>query len=126
MISYYNNFSKIHSVTDENEMREVASRNIDLLLECGFTKPVALLKLGDKSDLIHAVTLHKVVLCSLAELDQFRDGMATLGVADSLQQYHPLYASFYCMGSGDSLTSGTVCYGVGNFSEGVYHNKLAS
>ena len=89
-------------------MREVAGRNIDLLLECGFTKPVALLKLGDKSDLIHAVTLHKVVLCSLAELDQFRSGMATLGVAESLQQYHPLYASFYCMGSGDSLTSGMI------------------
>ena len=87
-------------------MREVAGRNIDLLLECGYTKPVALLKLDDKSDLVHAVTLHKVVLSSLAELDQFRSGLAALGVRDSLQQYHELHASFYCMGSGDSLTSG--------------------
>ena len=82
---------KIHSAIDEKEMREVAGRNIDLLLECGFTKPVALLKLGDKSDLIYAVTLHKFVLCSLAELDQLCSGMAALGVTDSLQQYHPLY-----------------------------------
>ena len=99
-------FPKIHNATDEKGMREVAGRNIDLLLECGFTKPVALLKLEDKSDIVHAVTLHKVVLCSIAELDQFCGGMAALGVRDSLQQYHQLHASFYCMGGGDSLTSG--------------------
>lgn len=89
-------------------MREVAGEHIDLLLECGYTKPVSLLSLEDKSELIHAVTLHKVVLCSLVELDQFRTGMAALGVAESLKQYHQVYTPFYCMGAGDLLTSG-VC-----------------
>ena len=86
-------------------MREVASKNIDLFIECGFTKPVSLLNVEDKPDLIRAVTLYKVVLCSLAELDQFHSGMAALGVADSLKQYQHLYRLFYCIGSGDMLTS---------------------
>ena len=87
-------------------IREVANNSIDLLLECGFSKPVTLLNLEDKSELIHAITLHKVILCTLAELDQFRNGMGALGVGESLKQYHQIYASFYCIGTGDLLTSG--------------------
>ena len=42
--------------------------NIDSLLECGFTKPVAKMELSDKISLIQTVALHKVVLGCLAEL----------------------------------------------------------
>lgn len=103
----YHLFPKIHNATNESHMKEVASENIDLLLECGFTKPVSLLNLEDKPELIHAVTLHKVVLCSLAKFEQFCNGMASLGVAESLKQNHHLYTPFYCIGAGDMLTSGT-------------------
>lgn len=107
--AFYAVFPKIHNATEENKIREVATQHIDLLLECGFTKPASLLGLKDKSELIHAITLHKVILCTLAELEQFRNGMAALGVAESMKQHHEMFTDFYCIGTGDLLTSG-LCY----------------
>lgn len=109
MHALYTVFLKIQNATEEYDIREVASKNIDLLIECGFTKPVSLLNLQDKAELIHAITLHKVILCSLAELDQFRSGMSVFGIAESMKQYHQLYTHYYCIGTGDLLTSG-LCY----------------
>ena len=54
--------------------------NIKILDECGFGKPITRLKLLDKADLIQAVTLHRVLLKSLAETTQFREGVSVLSV----------------------------------------------
>ena len=105
--AFYNIVFQIDNAKEESDLREVAGEHIDLLLECGFTKPISWLNLEGKPELIQAVTLHKVILSSLAELDQFRTGMAALGVAESLKQYYQLYIPFYCMGAGDVLTSGS-------------------
>ena len=50
--------------------------HIDLLLECGFNKPLFKVQLEDKTNVIQTITLHKVILASLAELSQFREGLS--------------------------------------------------
>ena len=37
---------------DETELRDLASDNMDLLLECGFNKPLSKIHLGDKVTII--------------------------------------------------------------------------
>lgn len=82
--------------------------NVDLLMECGYTKPVPRVELVDKADIVQTITLHKVVLVSLAELSQFRKGLSTLGVATALKDYPQLLRSFFC--HVDQLTSGMDTY----------------
>ncbi len=47
----------------------------DILFESGFTKPLTRVSITDRPSIVQTVALHYVVLRSLAELQQFRDGM---------------------------------------------------
>ena len=77
-----------------------------LLLECGYTKPIAGLIIDDRVDIIHTISLHKVVLASLAELSDVREGLAALGVADALKHDGHLLLPFFCKDVEVVLTSG--------------------
>lgn len=89
-----------------DHLRQIAADNIDLLLECGFNKPGCRLDLSDRVNIVQAVTLHKVVLVSMAELSQFQEGLCTLGVCDALKKNPHLLNSYYCREYNDELSSG--------------------
>lgn len=91
---------------DLNQLRQITVDNLDLLLECGFNKPGSKVELCDKINIIQTVTLHKVILASLAELSQFREGLSTLGVSDALKNNPDLLHSYYCCEYEDKLSSG--------------------
>ena len=57
-----------------------------LTCECGFTKPTTRLGMNDKVTLVQSVALHQVILITLGELSQFRDGLETIGVARAIEQ----------------------------------------
>lgn len=99
---------KIHDAADDNSIREMALASSDLLLDCGYVKPLCNLTMKDKSDLIHTVTLHKVVLSVLGELNQFRCGIDSTGlnIYESIEKYYDLCAPFYCLDTENQLTSG--------------------
>lgn len=94
------------TANDVNQLRQIAVDNLDLLLECGFNKPGSKVELCDRVVIIQTVTLHKVVLASLAELSQFREGLSALGVADALKNSPDLLYSYYCCEHNDGLSSG--------------------
>jgi len=68
----------------------MALENNKFLSDSGYIKPVSMIRLKDKSNLIHAVTLHKVLLSVMAEMNQFKSGVdsAGLGVQESIEKYH--------------------------------------
>ncbi len=77
--------------------------NIDVITECGLTKPITRLELSDKVTIVQAVALHT---CFKAELTQFRDGLSALGVLEAIQAHSSLLRSYYCMNNTSELTSG--------------------
>ena len=79
---------------DPDELRSIVGDNFDLISECGFTKPTSKLTIDDKMTLVQTVALHQVILKTLGELSQFRDGLDTLGVARAMEQYGYFYKSF--------------------------------
>lgn len=87
-------------------MQKICMDNIDLLFECGFNKPVTRIELKDKIALVHSVALQKVILNSLAELNQFKDGLESLGVAEAIRAHPSLLQSFYCSANKIELTAG--------------------
>ena len=80
--------------------------HLDVITECGFTKPLTKLELSDRVNIVQAVALHKVILCSLAELTQFCEGLASLGVAKAIATHSDTLRSFYCLDSIKDLTAG--------------------
>ena len=56
-----------------------------------FYKPIAKVSLSDKVDIVQTVALQEVILDSLAELTQFRDGMKALGVLSMLQTHKDFF-----------------------------------
>lgn len=51
--------------------------------------------MSDKVDIIQSVGLQEVLLNSLAELTQFKEGMKVLGVLNMIQEHKDLLRSFY-------------------------------
>lgn len=79
---------------------------MDLLLDCGFTKPIATLDLTDVTNIIRTVALHKVILASLGELTDLKKGLQALGVGKVLTENTELMRQFYCIDERIELTSG--------------------
>ena len=64
------------------------------------------MKLDDRVNIVQTVTLHKVLLSTLGELTQFKDGLSVMGVLDALKEHPDLLQPYYCCDFEDKLTSG--------------------
>ena len=81
---------QISDADSVDSLHSVMMDNIDLLYECGFTKPVTRIDPNDKVDIIQTVSLHLVVLHTMGEITQFQDGLDCLGVKEALSSYRQL------------------------------------
>lgn len=82
------------------------------MLDSGYTKPLVRTCLEDIPNIVQTVTLHRVILRSLAELTQFRDGLEALGVGKALTQYSSILYDFFVNSNppNDPLTAGMCLY----------------
>ena len=55
----------VQHITSTAEFREYVTDQLDFHFDCGFLKPVHLLDLSDKDQLIKAVWLHYVFFCPM-------------------------------------------------------------
>lgn len=95
--------------TNIETLRNLSSRHLDLLLDCGFTKSPALVTLEDKISMVQAITLQHVILQCKGEADQFIEGIKSLGVLDAMRDYPDLFRNFFSL-SKLKLTSGIMQY----------------
>uniref|UniRef100_A0A1X7VW50 Uncharacterized protein n=1 Tax=Amphimedon queenslandica TaxID=400682 RepID=A0A1X7VW50_AMPQE len=65
----------IKSCEDISSQNELVTTNRDIIFTSKFTKPIATLLLSNKDQIIATVVLHFVILSSLGEISQFRDGL---------------------------------------------------
>ena len=91
---------------DATTLQSVALEGIDYIADAGFTKPVTLLKLEDREEVILVVALHNALLKSKAELDQLIEGMSVLGVAEMVQKYPAIMEMFLTSSGNQDLTAG--------------------
>ena len=96
-------------MNDADELRSVVQDNFDLISECGFTKPTTRLGMNDKVTLVQSVALHQVILRTLGELSQFRDGLETIGVARAIEQNSAFLQEFFVKKS-SRVTAGVSKY----------------
>ena len=69
--------------------------NENYLLETGFRKPLPQLVCGDKPAIKAALRDHHTLVKIKPELDQFIDGLKTVGVLAAVRQYPSLMEPFF-------------------------------
>lgn len=78
----------------------------DVLLDCGFTKPLPQLKLGDVPQLVKSAALHATILKIKSELDQFMKGVNEAGCLHAIQEYPYLFHTLFVASDRDELNAG--------------------
>lgn len=93
------------------ELHTLLLKNCDIMLDNGYTKPLVQTCLEDIPNIVQTVTLHQVILRSLAELSQFRDGIEALGVGKALTQYSSILHDIFvnCNPPNNPLTA-SICH----------------
>ena len=67
----------------------------DMLLSCGFNKPIPLLTPRDVPKMVECVCLHSTILVIKAELDHILQGLNDVGVLESLRASPGLFKSLF-------------------------------
>ena len=78
---------------------------MDLLVATGYRKPLAQLGLKDVADLVGLLLEYHLFVKVKAEIDQFLEGLKTLGFLGHLRKNSSLWQAFFVT-SNDSLTPG--------------------
>ncbi len=70
----------------DTSLRDICLSSSNQILDAGFTKALVTLQIEHKVDLMRVIMLHYAVLRSKSALDQFSEGLSTLGVLGSIRQ----------------------------------------
>ena len=101
-------YMQVQNANDDNNLREVTMEHADALIESGLTMPLSLVTVDDKTVIIEIVSLHHVLLCSKAELDQFLTGLSALGVLNAVRANPHLFEPYFCIGHSIPLVAGNL------------------
>lgn len=97
---------QIKCAPDVSTLRAVVLNDADYTIDAGFSKPIASLTMDSKNELIRVLCLHHVLLKSIAELDQFKEGLESLGVLDIIKSNPNIFESFFTFKTEHALTAG--------------------
>lgn len=72
-----------------------SATNLDTLYSTGFSKPVNTIKVSDKALICSTLKCHFMLKGVLAEMNEFSEGLKSLGVLDLIKQYPDLMRVFF-------------------------------
>ncbi len=76
-------------------------------MNSGYTKPLVTAKVSDIPEIKRVVALHYTLLEAIAELDQFKKGLQSLGVLDIVSKNHEMMAPFFTNQGHQKLSAGS-------------------
>ncbi len=76
-------------------LRDTAMEACEVLVSCGFNRPIPLLTHRDVPQLIECVSLHSTILVIKAELDHVMQGLEDVGVLSTLQASPHLFRPLF-------------------------------
>ncbi len=90
---------------DNSSLKAVVARNCCPLVEVGFVKAAHTVTLDDKPTMIRSLTTHHILRCK-AELDQFREGLQALNVAEYMTNNIEMMRPLFTASQQESVTAG--------------------
>ena len=73
----------------------MGSKDYEFRFDCGVSQAVFNLTLKDRNKIISAMCLHYTILCSLAELEQFRRGLSTGQFSNIIESHSELFRPLF-------------------------------
>ena len=93
---YSDNFEfQLAETTNEELLLSAANKHIDVIIQAGYTKPIANIKFNEKESLIRLICLNHALLKSKAELDQLHRGLHLFDVESLMKQFSSLFECFF-------------------------------
>ena len=87
-------------------LRELLFDSSEVLTQAGYTKPLNLVTMEMKGQLIRALLIHFGLLCVKAELDQFKEGLLKGILLIEIQHNHSLFLPVFTSDGEEPLTAG--------------------
>ena len=98
---------EIEQAEDDAALREACQSGIDIIIDSGYTRPLASVRMSDRAGLIGVILQHAVIYRVKAVLDQIKEGLKILGVGEAMCKYPDLLKPFFVAGLKPPLTTGT-------------------
>ncbi|XP_019859560.1 PREDICTED: uncharacterized protein LOC109587781 [Amphimedon queenslandica] len=86
---------EIQDMTDDLAFQKALSDHCDILFSTGFSKPICNVTIADKEEITRVVALHHTLLQCLAELDQLKKGLRSLGVLSIIEENKNIMKPFF-------------------------------
>ena len=93
------------NTSNYDDIKQLFRSNIDRFYQAGITMAINLLTVNDKDNIIQMVCISELLKIK-AEVDQFKEGMESLGVATAIQRYPDFLRDFLTIGKKTPLTAG--------------------
>ena len=94
-------------MSDDKSLQQTLLDASDVIINSGYTKPLVSAKLSDRAVISKAVALHYSILQSIAELDQLKKGLESLGMLEVIKNNRDLLAPFFTCQGNEKLTAGS-------------------
>ena len=94
--------------TTEDLRNMVTSEDFVFLLDCGFPKPLALLQLAERDEVVECAIVHYTHHRIRGELDQLKEGLAKVGVLEAITRDPDLFKPLFCWDSSVQVTTGYI------------------
>lgn len=98
--------AQVSEASDEKALQAVCMEGMDMLLEAGYSKPIACITLAGRADLTSTLMYHYTLYRNKAVLDQLKDGLSALGVLDAMKSYPDVIMPYFVHGKQPPLTAG--------------------
>ena len=92
--------------SDDKALQAVCMEGVDMVLEAGYSKPIASITLAGKADLTGTLIYHYTLYRNKAVMDQLKDGLSALGVLDAMMSYPDVIEPYFVHGKQPPLTAG--------------------
>lgn len=99
---------KLKDMCDESMLHQTLLDASDVVVSSGYTKPLVSAKLSDIAEISKTIALHYSLLQSLAEIDQLKKGLESLGVLELMKNNSDLLAPFFTSIGSKKLTADKV------------------
>ena len=109
---------------DDLCLRRVCLKEINNILEAGYTLPVTSIWMEGKPDLLRTLQLHHFLFRSKAELDQIKSGLTALGVLDAMFKYPIIFGAFFVAGKQPPLLAGSTFFSTGACDMLIQHYSV--
>ena len=92
--------------SDDKALQAVCMEGVDMVLEAGYSKPIASITLAGKADLTGTLIYHYTLYRNKPVMDQLKDGLSALGVLDAMMSYPDVIEPYFVHGKQTPLTAG--------------------